>query len=337
MKILAINGGNGAMLLPMKKYLVGNIEIRSLFKTPGDIQWKLNFGDIPLHTKAEDLTKYSNIDVVVGAPNCGHSSLLAYSRAKKTSDPMKDESFELFIIGLKYLRPKIFMMENLPKSLDMIPEDVWRKTFPDYELIFHNLSVSEWGNSQANRIRLIIIGLDKKYFSHNLFEAQYHFSYVYRVKKLKKCKDLLKGLGNEEIVKIGHVREDINDIITMYAGFKISLKEAQKLWLNNPKLKRWPVTNKKFSTAPGVYRNLDDDYPAVARKANRQFNNQGLQMSPRELARIQGIPNRFKIYIDPDKKYFWINKGRTTVTKTCPYEMPLWFIRQLKQIMPCKS
>lgn len=333
MRILGICGGNGVILYPMRKYLIGNVEIRSNFKTPNDIQWRLNFGDIPLWTDAVDMTKACGCDIIVGAPNCGHSSMLAYSRAKKTSDPMKDESFELFLIGIRYFKPKVFMMENLPKMLEMVPYEVWEQSFPEYSLIYHINPVDAWGNSQKTRVRLLIIGIRKDHFGNELSKVLDHFSYVYKVKELKTCDELLEGL-NEENYEIGHIREDITDVITMYAGFKISLKKAQQYWLDNPKLKRWQVNNKKFTTAPGVYRNLGNDYPAVARKANRQFNPQGLQMSPRELARIQGIPDKFALYIDPDKKLFSINKGRTTVTKTPPYEIGRWFYKQLLKTQP---
>lgn len=332
MRILGINGGNGVILYPMKKYVIGNVEIRSVFKTPNDIQWGLNFPDIPLITKASEMTRITSCDVIVAAPNCGHSSILAYSRAKKLSDPMKDDSFELFLTSIKFYKPKVFMMENLPKVLDMVPKQTWYKTFPEYELIFHTLSVSEWGNSQKTRIRLVLIGLKKEVFKDNLSKAQYHFSTIYKLKEPKICKDLLAEIGQKEIPEIGHIRENINDIITMYSGFKISLKKAQKFWLDNPTLKRWPVNDRKFTTAPGVYRNLETSYPAVARKANRQFNAQGLQMSPKELATIQGIPKRFKIYMDLNRKTFSINKARITVTKTPPYEIPKWFYKQLKKI-----
>lgn len=329
MKILGVNGGNGVILYPLKKYLIGNVEIRSVFKVPNDDQWKLNFGDIPLATEAEGLTDYLTVDVIVGAPNCGHSSMLAYSRAKKLSDPMKDESLELFMIAIKLCKPKVFLMENLPKMLDMISEDVWVKSFSEYELIFINFPVTYWGNSQKTRKRLVIIGFLKDHFKDHFYEVRDHFLNIYKVKELKVCKDLLADLPEN-----GHFRESITDVITMYSGFKISLKKAQQFWLENPTLKRWPVNDKKFTTAPGVYRNLDSGYPAVARKANRQFNAQGLQMSPRELARIQGVPDTFQIYLDPERETFSINKGRTTVTKTPPYEIARWFYKQLKKIQP---
>jgi len=332
MKILGVNGGNGVILYPMRRHLIGNVEIRPVFKTPDDVQWKLNFRDTPLTTTAEGLTDFYTVDVIVGAPDCGHSSMLAYSRAKMLSDPLKNNSIELYFISIKYYKPKIFLMENLPKILDMVSKKIWYKTFPEYELIFHCRPVTDWGNSQKTRIRLVIIGIRKDCFKGYFEEVQYHFSNVYKIKELKTCAELTNSLTDEEIPILGHIREDINDVITMYSGFKISLKEVQKFWLKHPKLKRWPVNDRKFTTAPGVYRNLANDYPAVARKANRQFNPQGLQMSPRELALIQGVPDRFKIFMDNGRKVFSINKGRTTVTKSPPYEVGRWFYKQLKKV-----
>ena len=186
---------------------------------------------------------------------------------------------------------------------------------------------------EATRKRLVLIGIKKDHFGENLSKVQYHFSNVYKVNELKYCEQLLEGL-NEENWDIAHIREDISDFITIYAGRKLTLRKIQRFWLKNPKLKRWPVNDRKFSTAPGVYRNLNKDYPATARKANRQFNSQGLQMSPRELARIQGVPDKFRIYMDPNRKIFSINKGRTTVTKTPPYEIARWFYKQLKKVQP---
>ena len=55
-------------------------------------------------------------------------------------------------------------------------------------------------------------------------------------------------------------------------------------------------------------------------------------MTPRELARIQNIPDSFKIYMDIKNPIYWINKGRTTVTKCPPYDIGKWFYNQLIKI-----
>jgi len=339
MKVIGINGGNGVILYPFRKYLTHNFEIRSVFHTPDDIQWKLNFGDIPFHRTIVDFYEkymldelvYGKIDIIIGAPDCGHSSILAYSRAKHLSDPLENESLTFFLRSVAIVRPTLFLMENLPKILEMVPLESFQKFFPKYKLIVHTLPVTEWGNSQKTRIRLVMMGIDSSLPEELLKKIQYQLSYVYKVKELKTCEELLEGL-DEEDPEFGHIREDIDDIITLYGGFKLSLREIQKFWLNHPKLKRWPVNDKKFTTAPGVYRNLENDYPAVARKANRQFNHMGLQMSPRELARIQGVPDKFKLHFDKSEKTFWINKGRVAVTKTPPYQIGRWFYNQLRKV-----
>lgn len=337
MRILGVNAGNGVLVYPMRKKLVANFEPRSIFKTPKDIQWKMNF-EAPLLNHPLDLYGLKNniylkdIDVVISAPDCGHSSVLAYSRAKKLSNPKDNHSFNIFIRSILLSKPKVFLMENLAKILDIVTKEEFEETFPDYQLILHSDSVSAWGNSQKNRKRLVMIGLRKTWFRKDLSKIQYHFTNVYKVNNILTCADLTADLVGLEDIEFGHVREDISDKITLYAGKKLKLKKIQKFWLNNPNLKRWPVEGRNFTTAPGVYRNLDNDYPSVARKANRQYNQQGLQLTPRELARIQGVPDKFKLYMDKDKLGFCINKARATVTKTPPYEIGKWFYLQLRQI-----
>ena len=43
LRVLGVCAGQGALLFPFKKNLLGNIEIRGVFHTPGEEQWKLNF------------------------------------------------------------------------------------------------------------------------------------------------------------------------------------------------------------------------------------------------------------------------------------------------------
>ena len=334
MRVLGVMAGNGVIIHPLKEYLIGNIEPRAIFHSKNNSQWKINFNEIPYKTSYnEDLIHWRKrgVDVIIGNPDCGHSSILSYSRSKKLSNPNDNKSIALYLMSIKLIKPKIFMMENLPKLMDIYDEKFWYNNFPDYSFIFHKCSVSNFGNSQKDRIRLLVIGLDKTYFGTYLDKIQYHFLHVYKIHTLKKSGELIKDLDGVSL-NMGHIRENINNIITLYAGFKITLKQVQDFWLKNPTLKRYKVSGRNFDNAPGVYRNLEFDYPSTARKANRQFNHLGLQMSPRELARIQGVPDSFNIYFEPNKIGYWINKGRATVTKCPPYEVGEWFKRQLLKI-----
>jgi site-specific DNA-cytosine methylase len=336
MNVLGVCAGNGVIIHPClngdKLSLIGNVETRAIFHSKGDKQWYENFWPIPLYKSIPELRKMKQpVDIIIGHPDCGHSSILSYSRRKTLSDPRDNESLNLYIKCTKKYQPKLFLMENLPKLLEICDSNFWSKAFPNYNINYIIGSVSDWGNSQVNRVRLVIIGI-RKDFAKEYNEIQYQLTQIYRLNQLKSTQDLLNGIPITEDPKIGHVRENINSIITLYARFKISLSDVQKHWKENPKTSRWVVRDKKFSTAPGVYRNIENKYPNTARKANRQFNPDGLQMSPRELARIQGIPDDFKIYINPLNLQYWINKGRASVTKTPPYEIGQWFFEQVNSL-----
>lgn len=331
MNVLGICGGNGVILYPFRKYLIANLETRSLFKTTGNPQWKANFGEIPLINEATaekcwekyDKLNLKSPDVIIGAPDCGDSSILSYSRRKKLGNPKENLSLLLYFESIDRLKPKIFLMENLPKLLETITKDDFTEIFNQYELIYHTCSVSQWGNSQIARVRLVLIGVRRDIKTPELVKC---LSKPYKVRSLKYSGKLGLNMG----AATGQETEHPSESITLYAGYKDKISNITWEW--NTRLrgkKRWTVEGRKFSTAPGVYRNLADDYPATARKANRQFNPNGSMMSPRELARIQGVPDRFIIYMEKARLNYWINKGRVTVTKTPPMEISRWFKLQL--------
>lgn len=327
MKVLGVNGGNGVILFPFKKYLIGNIEPRSVFHTKGDIQWNLNFEGIPLYKKPV-LPDFEGVDVIISHPDCGHSSILAYSRAKKMGKPKDNISVNLFFESISKYRPALFLMENLSKFIENYGNVDLSVALASYNLVLHHVPVSDFGNSQINRQRLILIGVRKDLPSFIIKV----FGNVYRVNELKYSQDLISGLEFTD-PDICHVREDENDIITLYAGYKDVIRNIRKEWVTTRKLKsRWETPHKKFSTAPGVYKNLPFKYPATVRPTNRQYNHRGEMMSPRELARIQGVSDSFKLYYDTNKHKYCINKGRVTVTKTPPMELSIWFLKQTLKV-----
>lgn len=336
MRVLSICGGNGVWLFPFKEWLIGNIEPRSLFHTMRNEQWELNFQS-KVMCKSLNIYRWDNVEVIVGAPNCGHSSMMALTNST-FREAKEDESFRYFFEGVKMYNPKMFIMENLPKSADNARELALTL---GYEFVEHNISMGELGNSQLNRKRYILIGIKQDLPSRTKKRIKNIMSRIKMMATHKTCGELLHGLditgGGRNSARLGHVREDLSDMVTIYAGRKITLQEAKEYWDSNPYEKRFKAIDRKYDTAPGVYRNLKYDYPAVARKADRQFNHHGFQMTPRELARIQGIPDSFGIYFprdlsNPKIRNYWINKGRTSVTKCPPYEFGLWVKDRLSRI-----
>lgn len=329
MSILSLNGGNGVIALPFRKHLIGHIEPRSIFNTPDHIQWRANF-NIPFDRDFNVKFHRNSVGVIIGGPDCGHSSVLAYSRAKKLADPKNNSSLSLFIEGVDYYRPEFFMMENLPKLLESDPTLV--KTFENmgYNLIIYCEPVSAWGNSQITRKRLVIVGISTK-FDFKTYKK--YFMLPKPIADLPRAGEIIEGLGIKEIPELGHVRELDDWRLPMYYQNKrnISVKEARHLW-GEFGTRKWPVENSKMNNQPGVYRNLDSDYPMTVRKQSRQFREDGYLLTPREMARIQGVPDKFNLVFKEDKRLYYINKMRATVTKSPPYEIGEWFNKCLKKL-----
>lgn len=336
LNVLGICGGNGTILYPFRNgHLTGNIEPRSVFHTPNDVQWKLNFKEAYDKDEKVEYSRHS-VDYIVGAPDCGHSSVMSYSRAKTLGDPQKNDSLNFFINSIHRYKPKIFLMENLPKLLDNYGSDL-NDTFKDYRLKNVIGSVSLWGNSQITRIRLVVIGIHKD-LPKEVDEA-FDISNINLKDKLKTSGELIAGL-DEVNPNVCHVREPEDYEVHMwYKGEpKVSTKKARRIWLGEYKhLKKWPANHGNLNNQPGVYRNFANDYPLTVRKQNRQFNHMGYMLSPREMARIQGVPDSFKLWYNSEQHLYCINKGRTTVTKSPPYEIGLWFYQVLNYLQKQKQ
>jgi len=330
-QVIGISSGGGVSLFPFKHQIVANVEFRPIFHTPHNNQWEANFGKVPLRRSiTEDIRDIFPVDVLISSPDCGSGSVLRYSRAKKLGDHKKNASLALFFEGVKVYNPKFILFENLDGLFKSFPEDEFDKLLQNYRLVKHLASVIYWGNSQLHRKRLVVVGIRKDL---NPKIDRYFKLPDYRHLN-KTCEELYGDLDtirdSSHCLTTAHIREDLFQEITMYSGKKMVVFEIMNHWEGKLKdKKRWAVTDRKFTTAPGVYRNRRKDYPATARKANRQFDHNGLMLTPRQLARIQGVPDDFKIVMSKVKLGYWINKGRALVTKTPPMEISYWFKKKL--------
>ncbi len=332
--VLGVSSGLGVSLYPFREQVIANIEGRGLFHTPKDEQWKANFGDIPLikdkfdprYNEQHRNISRKEIDVMVSSPDCGSGSIFRLSRAKKLGDHKDNISLRLFFDRVDYFKPKFILFENLDGLFKSFDRTQFEEMLSGYRLIIHLASVSAWGNSQLTRKRLVIVGVRKDISK----KVDKYFKLPDYKHKIQKCRELYENKPNLGFAG-GDIAEPIDTVISIHARKRMTLHEIQQTWQKRLKgKKRWETEpGFKFSTAPGVYRNLSNDYPATARKANRQYDNNGHTLTPRDLARIQGVPDSFKLHIDLDRVQYWINKARTAVTKTPPYEIGLWFKKKL--------
>lgn len=323
-RVLGVNAGLGVALFPFKANLVGAIETRSVFHTPKNEQWVLNFGSTPL--RRDLLGVIPPADVVISSPDCGSGSILRLSRSKKMGNHRANTSLYEFITYVNTYFPKVFLFENLEGMFKSFPEKDFDRSFPAHKLLKFNVPMTAFGNSQKSRKRLVIVGIRKDLAK----KIKKHFKLPKNPTPPKTCQEIYGDLVGVQNVDIGNVREALGEEISIHARRKMKIGDIREEWQTRLKgKKRWESPGYKFSTAPGVYRNLANDYPATARKANRQFDHKGFMLSPRQLARVMGIPDKFGIYIGDSRRNYWINKGRTTVTKGMVYEVAVWFKRCL--------
>lgn len=330
MNVLGISAGQGGLLFPFRKRLLGNIEPRGVFHTPGEEQWKANFKDVPFY-KGYCLQEFDEkVDIIISSPDCGASSIMRLSKVKEWGKPKDNRSLNLVIEGINYYKPKIFLIENLPRLLSLLPNKYLQEAFKDYKLIFHERSVSDYGNSQVSRKRLIVIGVHKKTGKKYLNA----FNEVFQVKTPKLTRDLLSVSPYGSNYNI-----PIEKTLAMYDYRKLpekknlTVEKIQVLWNSAFKQeKKWPIKTAKMSTLPGVYRLELDKPPLTLRPADRQFRPDGYPLGINDFKAIMGFPKQFKIYIDQENYLYWLNKARYTIAKGSVYEVGIWFRRCIKGV-----
>lgn len=324
LQVLGVCAGNGASLYPFfkkpKRYnIVANIEPRPIFYTLKNEQWVSNYPNIRL---SKNELGIGRVDILIGHPDCGHSSVLTLSTKKSLQSPKGNESLNTFFNSIKLYKPKVWLMENLQALLNTYNEEWFITQFSEYNLKFIKQPVTVFGNSQVNRERLVIVGVSKKLPK---------WKYKFKKTEPRSAKDLLGDIVGTTSILFGQAHEPLTkEVALWWDGKRVTLKRAQELW-NGPlkDSKTWPGYY-NTNTQPGVYKLKPNDPPKTARKQDRQFNYLGLPLTPREMARIQGIPDEFVVYLEDTKLEYWINKARATVSKCPPYEVFSWFEKIIK-------
>lgn len=330
LKVLGISAGQGALLFPFKENLIANIEPRSVFHTKGEEQWKLNFGNVPF--LKEELPDNLRPNIIISSPDCGASSIMRLSKSKQLGKPENNKSLNLVIKAINKYRPKVFLIENLPRLVTLLPKEFFEIQVPGYKLIYHQNSVSDFGNSQVSRKRLIIIGI--KFKSKSFLNK---FNNIFRVDTPLSSRNLLECSyfkGNKD-----NYMPPLNKKLAMYdyralpEKNNLTVSEIRKLWIGDFKSeKKWPIKTSKMSTLPGVYKLEADKAPLTLRPSDRQFRPDGYPLGILDFRNIMGLPKDFLIYMNnsSEKEYlYWLNKARYTLAKGSVYQIGVWFKKSL--------
>lgn len=338
--LLGICAGQGALLFPFlksKKFnLLGNIEPRSVFHTKPESQWKANFKGIPF-LKGYELPEDWHPDIILSSPDCGSCSVMRLSKSKTLGDPKSNKSIQLVFQAIQYYEPALFLIENLPRLLSLISKEMLMDFFKNYKLIFHERSVSDFGNSQVSRKRLVIIGVHldkgKEYLDS--------FNEVFQVNTPKLTRDLLVQAPQEALIPFSDKVLAMYDYRKLPEKKNLTVRQVRQLWTHDFKdEKKWPIKTAKMSTLPGVYRLEYDKPPLTLRPADRQFRPDGYPLGIEDFKAIMGFPDKFKVYLhkngdtfegDFKDYHYWLNKARYTIAKGSVYEVGIWFKKCLKK------
>jgi site-specific DNA-cytosine methylase len=212
-----------------------------------------------------------------------------------------------------------------------MPIEVWKKIFKKYDLLFHNHSMLDLGNSQTSRKRLLIIGIRKGSSKFN----KENFQRIFQVNTPKVTRNLLEAPyfdgGNNNYMP------PKNKILAMYDYRKLpekenlTVKRIHYLWTHDFRSeKKWPIKTAKMSTLPGVYRLESDRPPLTVRPADRQFRPDGWPLGINDIRNIMGFPDTFKVYYDENDPIYWLNKARNVFAKGAVVETGIWFKRCLE-------
>lgn len=169
LKATGVISGIGTLLVGARKNgfrITGNVEPRSYYRINAldpDKQntFQANFG-VPIRKHLHEMPRdvYEDMkfaDLVMGHNECGAYSQLSGPNMKTDKRGDFDWTFAQF----HELKPKVFVLDNLARSLNAIQPEEWIAEFPSYNIYPLPVSNAHYGNPQKNRTRTFFIGVHK--------------------------------------------------------------------------------------------------------------------------------------------------------------------------------
>lgn len=241
--------------------------------------------------------------------NCGRFSQLSHSvvegsGAYKATRAEDVSDIPLFVRTVAELRPRFFLMDDLPDSFGPFPMQKYIDLLPDYDLFPEWISNFYYGNIQKHRNRMFMVGaLKSEKFTFVPGEAE-HKSVLRDL-----IGDLIESAGdgtvpNHAIVDLGYA--PTRYVNMRFYGERITWAELSEVF----KEEHW-ARNLKYYTPEGVEKNRpgtinprwDGHCPVLSGGYNPLHPVRRLPLTVRERARIQGFPDSFVFYSDEQGPY----------------------------------
>lgn len=309
---MGVTSGVGSMLVGAQASgfrVVGNVEWRDYYRYrsregqpstfpynfPGAFMAR-GLADVP-----RDLIP-GRIDFIAGHPECGRFSNLSYSVSRGNYQETRStdaSDIPLFLKIVAELRPRFFLMDDLPASFKVLPMRAYVDLLPDYDLFPEWVSNWGYGNIQKHRNRMFVVGaLKSERFTFVPGEEEHP----------RTLKDVIGHLA--EVPPGGlpnHAGVDLNYAPGRYVnlrhyGDKPSWKEVQE-FMKDPENFRPNTTyftpEGKRKVRPGTRNPLWDGFcPVLSGGYNPLHPLRLTPLSIRERAAIQGFPDDFIFFHD---------------------------------------
>lgn len=270
------------------------------------------------------------IDLAMGHPECGKYSLL--NSANKNAAHQKSDcgDIPLFLEYVADLKPRYFVMDDLPQSFIALPMSEYHKLLPDYDLFPEWISNYNYGNPQKHRKRMFMIGSlrsERYAFVPGEEEEFDNWTVLARIGDIEG--EFGKLPNHDQHTTKGYSSRFINmrsrgDRPTwgeVQKYFKKFQKEGQNFMYHGPH---------GMTTRPSLIR-VRYDYPSPVLTGGNPMMHSTicLPLSIRERARIQGFPDDFVFYgtrLDDDGRWEHNNHNMYMVKQTGK-AMPVEFNR----------
>lgn len=168
-KAIGITCGVGSMLVGARAAgfeVVGNVEWRKYYlarDADGRSTFTDNFPGAIVKQKITDFStqeieRLMEADIALGHPECGNFSHLSGANANREQTLLDPADIPLFCDLVAQLKPRFFVMDDLPKSFIAFPMEKYAEKLPEYDLFPEWISNWGYGNAQRGRDRLFMIG-----------------------------------------------------------------------------------------------------------------------------------------------------------------------------------
>lgn len=270
--------------------------------------------------------RVGKVDVVYGHPECGCYSALNFSNKTFRDKQMTKSDIPKFLEAIATVKPRFFVMDDLPRSFLGMPISEYHQILPEYDLFPEWISNYHYGNVQLNRKRMFMIGAlktEKWAFVPGEFEHETTIQDV--------IGDLYrqdgKGIPNHEQHTLDEACGKIADYY--HYGYRGTWRDFQKAMSQRPE------------GPPITYQAGDGTTKVRCGTAKVRWEGHGfvldggsvcthpltnLPLSIRERARIQGFPDSFVFYgVKLDRKGRWNHDKNNDLVKQTGKAMPLQF------------